>query len=102
MARFFIPVVTFGVMQGEAESAVRSHLQSIEAITGVSVGQSPSLVIEQIWEAGDFVRFPGSGDQSVHAWGVAPDFVELTYSSLGDTTCPFLPAQGFWARQTCP
>lgn len=102
VARFFIPVVNLGGSQAEVEAGLRRYLQSIEAITGVSVGQSPSLVIEQIWDAGGFVRFPGQGGRSVYAWGVAPDFVEFTYSSLGDEACPFVPAKGFWARQTCP
>lgn len=102
VARFFIPVVNLGGSQAEVEAGLRRYLQSIEAVTGVSVGQAPGPFIQQTWDAGGFARFPGQGDQSVYAWGVAPDFVEITYSSLGDQACPFVGAQGWWARQTCP
>lgn len=105
VVQFLIPVENSEGLRADAEGAesdVRSHLQSIEAITGVSVGQSPSLIIQQVLGADNFVRFPGQGDQAVYARATASDRMEFTYSSLGDEACPFMAVEGWLERQTCP
>lgn len=102
VARFFIPVVNMPGPDEEGLAGLTGYAQAIEAITGMPLGPDPGQWIARAWTDGGFARFAGPGDQALYAWGVSPDFVEITYSSLGDGACAFLPAQGWFARQTCP
>lgn len=91
-----------GGSQSDVEASLVRCLEAIKAITGVSISRVPRHLIQRIWRAGGFARPPSAGERAPHAWGVAPDLVEITHSSLGDGACPFLPAKGFRARRTCP
>lgn len=102
VARAFAAIATWTRSPREFQEMDNDFQQIVELMSDTTIDLGTDSFVAKVWSSQDFEKVKTAEDAALYSWGVSPDFVEITYSSLGKEGCEFLPVKGWLARQTCP
>ncbi|SFR20627.1 hypothetical protein [Poseidonocella sedimentorum] len=100
--RIFAPIARWPQSDISIEQQEAKFVEILEIISETAVLSGKDAFIESIWKSADFSKVLTSDSVEVYAWGVPPDFVDITFSDHNEQNCDFFPVQGWMARQICP